>query len=143
MRLWQRPVVPSTLTFVLGRQGKLSIFLKKMMCCHPGWFRALSRSPQMFLVHILITITPSEAAMSACKQSMIIIMSNGDCIPCSRSNKIMCCHPGRFRVLTSPQVFLEHILTTIPLDPPSEAAMTACKQSMIMIMSNGDCGNIV
>ena len=29
----------------------------------------------------------SEAAMAACKQSMIIIMSNADCIPCSRSKK--------------------------------------------------------
>jgi len=55
----------------------------------------------------------------------------------------MCCHPGWFRALTFPQVFLEHILITIPLDPPSEAAMTACKQSMIMIMSNGDFANIV
>lgn len=136
-------MVPSTLPFVLGRQGKLIIFKKKMMCCHPGWSKALSRSPQVFLVHILITITTSEAARAACKQSMIIIMSNGDCIPCSRSKKIMCCHPGRFRALTSPQVFLEYILITIPLDPSSNAAMAACKQSMIMIMSNGDCGNIV
>lgn len=57
--------------------------------------------------------------------------------------KIMCCHPGRFRVLTSPRVFLEHILITIPLDPPSEAAMAACKQSLTFITSNGDRGNIV
>ena len=56
--------------------------------------------------------------------------------------EIMCCHPGRFRVLTSPQVFLEHILITIPLDPPSEAAMAACKQSLTFITSNGDGGNI-
>ena len=69
-------------------------------------------------------------------------MSNGDCIPCSRSKKIMCCHPGWFRAPTSPQVFL-HILITIPLDPSSEAAMTASKQSVITIMSNGDCGNVV
>ena len=37
-----------------------------------------------------MTITldpPSKAAMAACKQSMIIIMSNGECIPCSRSKK--------------------------------------------------------
>ena len=85
----------------------------------------------------------SEAAMAACKQSMIIIMSNADCIPCSRSKKIMCCHPGWFRAPTSPQVFLEHILITIPLDPSSKAAMAACKQSMIIIMSNCDCVNIV
>ena len=75
--------------------------------------QSLSCSPQEFLVHILITITPSEAAMAVWKQSMIIILSNGDCIPCSRSKKIMCYHPGRFRVLTSPQVLLEHILMTI------------------------------
>ena len=99
----------------LGEKGNSVLFKKKNHVLHPGWFRALT-FPQVFLEHILITIPldpPSNAAMAACKQSMIIIMSNGDCILCSRSKKIMCCHPGLFRAPTSPQAFLEHILTTI------------------------------
>lgn len=66
-------------------------FFKRIMCCPSAWMVQSTDLPSGVLrLQILITIPldpPSKAAMDVCKQSMIIIMSNGDCILCSRSKK--------------------------------------------------------
>ena len=92
VRLWQHPVVPKHLTVCSWAKGETQLyFFKRIMCCPPAWMVQSTDLPSGVLrLQILITIPldpSSKAAMAVCKQSMIIIMSNGDCIPCSRSKK--------------------------------------------------------